>query len=62
MLVCVKLLKLLKSSFHLLNCWGQPPHKEDLKKLGLSGESDLAVGTDKAVGDAHSLDQLMKTG
>ena len=32
MLVCVKLLKLLKSSFHLLNCWGQPPHKEDIKK------------------------------
>ena len=33
MLVCIKLLKLLKSSFHLLNCWGQPPQKEDLKKF-----------------------------
>ena len=36
--------------------------EEDLEKLGLSSESDLAVGTDKAVGGAHSLDQLMKTG
>ena len=32
--------------------------EEDLEKLGVSGEPNLAVGTDKAVGGAHSLDQL----